>query len=101
MAQSPEIIKFQDAEKIYIDEQFVEKDEDNLGGMIHIDSENHVYLPLLLSDEIGYFTSILRELWFKAFHQRCNKCMYEWEAKWYEYECPRCGSRDYSNVPSK
>lgn len=24
MAQSPEIIKFQDAEKIYIDEQFVE-----------------------------------------------------------------------------
>ena len=64
MAQSPEIIKSQDGEKVYIDEQFVEKNDD-LGGMIHIDSENQVYLPLLLSDEFGYYTSTLREFWSK------------------------------------
>lgn len=101
MTHSPEIIKSRRGAKIYIQEQFVTREHDNeLGAMLHVDCEHQVYIPLLLSDELGYYTSVLREFWAKMFHQKCNECGYEWEASWCEFTCPQCGSSDFSNVPN-
>ncbi|NGX60523.1 MAG: hypothetical protein KR126chlam3_01699 [Chlamydiae bacterium] len=99
---SPEIIKWKDGDKIYIKEEFVAKQKDDgLGGVIHIDSENQLFLPLILSDEYGYFTSVSRDFWDKPFHQICNKCQFEWEGGVFATRCPSCGSRDISNIPSR
>lgn len=101
LAQAPEIIKCEFGEKIYIRDESVHRgSEDDLGGFVDLDEVNHVYLPYLLSDHLGFYTSICRCFWNKVFHQRCNKCHFEWEARWHEFKCPRCGSSDFSNVPS-
>ena len=101
LTQAPEIIKFESGEKIYIRDEAVHKDSGgDLGGFVDLDRENHVYLPYLLSDHLGFYTSVLRNFWSKAFYQRCNNCHHEWEAKWHEFKCPRCQSSDFSNVPS-
>ena len=55
---------------------------------ISIDDEG-VYIPV--------FSGFLEK---KVFIQKCNNCLYEWEAKWYESRCPRCRSTDISNILS-
>ncbi|NGX45254.1 MAG: hypothetical protein K940chlam2_00399 [Chlamydiae bacterium] len=101
ISRSPEIIKWQNGDKIYIKEQFVKKKmDDGLGGMIHIDSENQFYLPLVLFDECGYFTSVSRDFWDKPFHQICNSCKHEWQAGLFGSKCPKCRSTNISNIPS-
>lgn len=99
---SPEIIKWQHGDRIYFKDQVVEKNqEDGLGGTIHIDVENQLYIPLILSDADGFFTSVSWDFWNKPFHQICNKCLYEWEGGLFALRCPKCRSTDISNILSK
>ena len=56
ISHSPELIKWQNGDRIYLDERCVTKK--NMGGFVHVDADTKVYLPIIFTDEHGIFTSI-------------------------------------------
>ena len=98
ISQAPELIKWQDGDKIYLDERRIKKK--NRGGYVCLNNETEVYLPTIFSDEQGIFTSTSKDFLKKPFIFICNECNFKWDGGVFTMRCPECRSKDISNIPN-
>ncbi|MDN3506906.1 MAG: hypothetical protein P0S96_06725 [Simkaniaceae bacterium] len=98
ISHSPELIKCQQGDRIYLDEARVAPK--NLGGFVLIDEDTTVYLPILFTDDLGIFTSASKDFWEKPVHQICNDCNHQWQGGVFSFRCPVCRSKNISNIRS-
>lgn len=102
VAYAPEVIKGYNNDRFYLDEGRVSR----INSDMYLLSANHFsfYMTpaLMFSDENGLFLSTSYiAMGKKIFIQHCNNCGYEWEGGLFALRCPKCGSKDISNVLNK
>lgn len=100
VANAPEIIKHQDNENFYLNEERVYPSENNTYHLV-TDSKNIlIHDSLIFFDSIGPYLSVsIETLAKKLFKNVCYSCTFEWQGG-FALRCPNCASKNIGNKPN-